>query len=192
MFKVKLKNYIFLTIILLIINIVSADIIFNEIMYDPSTAQGHDNYNEWIEIYNNNENETNLTNWKLCGKELLPGYVNRTENILLNAGIILKPHGYAIITDGGSGTEAYDNFDINPNSIALHIGASSMCSNGLSKSEKITLSSETETIDILRYNSTWGGKGNGFSICLFPNAIGTWKECSITPGQENSQTSSQI
>ncbi|MBU1245825.1 MAG: lamin tail domain-containing protein [Nanoarchaeota archaeon] len=185
------RKYMFLFVFLIAINLTSADIIFNEIMYNPSTAQGSDSYNEWIEIYNTENTTISLENYTLCEKSFLPGYINREDSITyLNNGLIIQPFSYAIITDGGSGTEVYTNFNINENSLALHVDAATLCG-GLSGSEKITLKSEIETIDLLRYDSIWGGDNNGFSICTFPNEIGTWKECSITPGQENSQTSSQ-
>ena len=100
-------------------------IVVNEIMYDPASGES---YNEWIELYNDGIFSVSLENWSICGDAILEGYVSYPDgNISLNTTIVLGPGAYAIITDGGSGTEAYKNFNISNESVALHTSSSSIC-----------------------------------------------------------------
>ena len=55
-----------------------------------------------------------LTDWSLCGDELLFGYVNHSDGgVYLNTTKTIPAYGYALITDGGSGTDVYKNFNVN-------------------------------------------------------------------------------
>ena len=163
----------------------------NEVMHDPSTSQGSDYYNEWIELYNNNSYNINLSGWKICNSELLPGYINHTDlDIYLNTGFIIQPTSYVIITDGGtgstSGTDVYDNFNVDKNSIAFHIDLKYMCSSsGLGNSgDLINLSNGAyEQIFDYTYLVNLGyAKGDGNSLQLIN---GTWHSAAPTPGYEN-------
>ena len=49
----------------------TGDIVINEIMYAPTAAYGGQ-YNEWIELYNNDTNAINITGWKICDKTISP------------------------------------------------------------------------------------------------------------------------
>jgi len=100
-------------------------------MYNPTQS---DYYNEWVEIYNNGNENIDLTSWTLCESKISSGYKSHDNgNVYLNTTMILGSNQYAIITDGGSsGTEVYDNFNVNNNSIALHVNTTGMCGFSLS------------------------------------------------------------
>lgn len=157
-------------------------------MYNPS---GTDYYNEWMEIYNDDSYDINLTGWKLCDSKLLPGYIDHTDfNIYLNAGFIVPPNSYVIITDGGtgstSGTNVYDNFNVDKNSKAFHVDSKYMCtSSGLSNSGDLINVSNGTYEQIFNYTSLTNlnyADGDGNSLQLIN---GTWHAAVPTPGYAN-------
>jgi len=151
-----------------------AQVEINEIMYNPSQ---HDNYNEWIEIFNDGPS-VSLENFTLCGKTLLSGYVDREGNTHMDSGLLLETNSYAVITDGGSGTEVYDNFDVS--GFALHVDAASLCG-GLTNSGK-TISLE-ENGGIVHEVTYYDDTSSGDSLQFYD---GVWIGCSSTPGRSNS------
>src|SRR3989344_5583370 len=158
-------------------------IIINEVMYDPEQSEF---YNEWVELYNNGSLAINFSGWELCNNEILPGYVNREGNVNLDEGYYLIPKGYAIITDGTSGTEVYDNFNVSNNSIAFHIDSASLCgSPGLNNDgDTIIIKNSTGTVfDTFTYGVNLTAD-QGQTLCKLNN---TWHECNPTPGYENSE-----
>lgn len=156
-------------------------IFINEIMYNPSASQGSDNYNEWIELYNPTDNPVDLSDWSLCDDNLLAGYVNHsTGETCLNSGMIIPANGYAIITDGGTGTDVYLNFNVSYDAISLHVDYSSVCVGLSNEGETIILKdSSNDLVDSVAYNSSLGANGNGHS--LERSNAGEWFE-SITIG----------
>lgn len=60
----SLSALLFLIVILLIISSKkgSADVLINEVMYDPEL---NENYYEWIELYNPTNQSINLTGWSI-------------------------------------------------------------------------------------------------------------------------------
>ncbi len=165
----------------------NTDVIINEIMYEPVPD---DNYNEWIELYNNGTGSVSLENWKLCDKEILSGYIDRDRDgaLYMNASILIPPGGYALITDGGSGTEVYDNFTVSETALALHVDAGTICgrlTNDEGKPIELTDSSGA-LIEIITYDPSIGASGNGKS--LERNSTGWFESLTNggTPGWENS------
>ncbi len=163
----------------------NTDIAINEIMYNPVPS---DTYNEWIELYNSGTGNVSLENWKLCGKEILSGYLNRTGTLYMNTSLILQPGGYALITDGNSGTEVYENFNVSKIAFAMHVDAASICT-GLTNTDgkPIELTDPSGTlIELLTYDPSIGASGNGMS--LERNSTGWFESLadSGTPGRENS------
>ena len=157
-------------------------VIINEIMYNPVQ---NEHYNEWIEIYNEGGSNIDLTGWNLCGEEILAGYVKyNAQPVANNQGLILLAGSYAVITDGGSGTEVYSNFAVDGSSLALHINAASLCNGALTNSGKTIIleNNNNITINSVTYNLSMGANGDGNSLQL---CGGVWTDNSPTPGSLN-------
>ena len=138
-------------------------------MFNP--ARCDDNYCEWIELYNPSSKNVDLSGWTLCDKEILPGYVNHMDSQIYNdQGIVLKSGEYAVITDGGTGTDVYENFDVSSNSLALHVDASSLCKGSLSNTvgEFLDLKSKQGSIIyfIDYYDKTNLANGDGKTLII--------------------------
>ena len=150
--------------------------VLSEIMYNPEQSE---NYNEWIEIFNPSTNSVDLSNWSLCGKALLAGYVSHSDNNThLEAGTVLAAGTFAVITDGGSGTEVYGNFNVSQSALALHVDASSLCG-GLKNTdnETVTLTDGSgNVVDELLYFGELAAGGKTISLS------GNWSESEPTPG----------
>ena len=163
-------------------------LVINEIMYNPSPEQGNEFYNEWIEIFNDGS-DINLKNFSLCGKILFAGYIDREGNMHRNTSMILEANNYAVISDGGSGTEVYDNFDIDDDALALHVDASTLCG-GLSNSGKtIKLENNGNIIDEVTYEDD---AEEGYSLELINGNFIQSQDLGGTPGTENEATSEVI
>ena len=123
----------------------SADLLINEIMYNPENSE---NYNEWIELYNPTNKTINVSGWTISdnyAEDIIEGnfdYGNGTTNI--------PAYGYAILTDHG--TEIYENLNISNNTIKLYVDDKSI-GNGLGNNgDKLILkNSENETIDAIKW-----------------------------------------
>ena len=172
-------------LVLLLPNIYA--VVINEIMYAPTQSEY---YNEWIEIYNDGNSNINLNNWTLCGDELSAGYIDHADaKLKLNNSIILSPGDYAIITDGGSGTEVYSNFNVNGNGIALHVGGSTLCGGLVNSGETISLKDNSGNImNSITYDPNIGAKDDGNSLQLCNLA---WTAASPTAGSANSCPTNQ-
>lgn len=163
----------------------------NEIMYNPVQDES---YNEWIELYNN-ESSIDLNGWTLCGKELLPGYVNHSDGqTYYNNGSNLSADSYALITDGGTGSTngslVLDNFNVPVSTLFFHIDGTAMCTGGLTNTgDTITLNkSDGTSMDNITYSSSLGANGN--SKTLGKNSSNEWAETSVpTPGDNNTFSS---
>ena len=64
--------------------VTTADILINEVMYAPTTAWGGQ-YNEWIELYNNDTAEVNITDWVIDGKAIASGMTMQPGDCLIIA-----------------------------------------------------------------------------------------------------------
>jgi len=83
---------------------ISAAIIINEIFADPIADES---LNEWIEIFNDESVEINVSGWYIGDDE----DNDSIEGGLYNKeGTILEPFGFAIITDDE--TRVYNNFNV--------------------------------------------------------------------------------
>ncbi|MEK6969079.1 MAG: lamin tail domain-containing protein [Nanoarchaeota archaeon] len=160
------KTYsLFFLVLFLIISIAtmsSASLEINEIMYAPSTELGGLT-NEWVEMYNNQDQAVNLSGCLFYGNEL--------------GREIVEGHSFIVVArDVLKFKEIYrENYLIFENSF----------NRGLSNSgEELVLNctssggSETK----FTYNPALGAESNGLTLCLF-NSV--WQECLPTPGQEN-------
>lgn len=160
----------------------------NEIMYNPLEDE---NYNEWVELHNPSVSAADLSGWMLCGKPLLAGFVPRCEDSSCPAsderGMSIPAQGFAIVTDGGSGTDVYGNFPVDSSAVPLHVDAGSIC-NRLSNEGNRTLTladSSGNVIDEILYLG--GAIEEGYS--LERDGTGNWEESLTeggTPGTRNS------
>jgi len=173
-----------LVLFLLLIPAVQA-VVINEVMYNPL---GLDSYNEWVELYNPSAEAVNISNWTVCGNQLLEGYINRDDGLTYSEnGMIIPPGGFAVVTDGGTGTDVYDNFSVNSSSLALHVNASSICgAPGLNNNfENITLNDSSDFLnDSVNYDDP---VAEGFTLERMSN--GSWSQSLYingTPGSQNS------
>lgn len=152
----------------------------NEIMYDP---QYEWSFNEWIELYNDEPNAVDLSNHSLCGKTLLAGYVDRAGVTHEESGLVLQPGAYALITDGGSGTDVYENYDAG-SSLALHVDASTLCGGLSNGGETLDIEQGNETIEEVSYAPD---AEPGFSLEYDEGSFRPSALIDGTPGRENSQ-----
>jgi|SRR3989344_1939417 len=191
-----MKLVYFLIFIFLFAFSANAQIVINEVMYDPISS---DSYNEWIEIYNNGNGNVNLSGWSLCDKKILKGYINTSGYLFRNETFILKSSSYAVITDGRisttGGTDAYKNFDVDNDSVALHVDVNSLCG-GLGNTQGIIILKDENNIvkDSVSYYNYWNSNNEGKSIELVNPSLNnnlslSWNASlnfNGTPGSKNS------
>lgn len=139
---------------------------FNEIMYDSVDS---DTGNEWIELYNDENQSINLDGWKL--------FEGNANHILYyaNGSTTINPRSYAIIT---SNTSRFLSNNPNFNQTLLK------CTFSLSnEGETIVLKNDSVNVkDNVTYSYETGGSENGMTIGLQNK---TWRESFSTPGYEN-------
>lgn len=159
-----MKRLTVATLILCFITLQTANALqISEIMYD---FPGSDDNHEWIEMYNNDTEPLNTSDWKL--------YVNSNHTLnLVNGSIILDPYSYAVIAED-SGQFLTDNPLFN--STLFDSSFTLTNSAGYIEIFNATIS------DSLNYSSAWGGNGAGRTLCIINN---TWQECEPTPGYAN-------
>ena len=117
----------------------SANLLINEIMFDPIQ---NDNYNEYIELYNPTKQSINISGWTISDNYAEDEIIADTSQGNNNTSI--PPKGYAIITDIGS--RAYENFSIENSSLFLTVDDKSI-GNGLGNSgDKIILKDNNSNV----------------------------------------------
>src|SRR3989344_1275527 len=160
-------------IVLIVLPSVSASVIINEIMYDPEDI---DINHEWIEIYNNGNEEIDLIGWKLYRhNENVSHGLNLTQGDDMT---ILSNEYIVIVKDTETFLEDYPNYTgkilRSPFDLENYGGLLAITSSNKKIFDAI--------IDILFYYPQQGGNDNGMSLCRINNL---WKECIPTPGNEN-------
>src|SRR3989344_972561 len=170
--------------LVILLPFISAELVINEIMMNPSESE---DYNEWLEVFNNGTEEIDLSKWSLCGSKLSSGYVEKSSGETKKTDEeILIGGSYALITDGGSGTEVYSNFNVSEDSLAFHTATGSLCGGLSNTGEEIGLAGEGKEIK-LSYDGTLAEEG--YSLERIEN--GSFKESIYlkgTPGGKNSQS----
>lgn len=170
------KLIITLIAIVFFSSLVNADVIINEIMYNPS---GGDNNHEWIEIYNNGD-EVNLEGWRFFEN-------NQNHGLSLEQGddmIISNDEYIIIVQDTDTFLEDYD-----------YEGTILDSTFSLSNAgEYIALKdSNNEIVNEVEYSSEWGGEdgksleviNSNFDNNLQYNWDSSLEEAG-TPGTQNS------
>lgn len=166
---------IIVLISLLILPLVSADVVINEVMYNPNFCS--DSVCEWIELYNNGSEVVDLSGWRLDN--------NPIEYY------IIKPNEFVVIVKDRFGFEEfYGNndtiWDTNDGNYEILQGTFSLTNT----QDTINLSGSNE--DILTYEGSWGANGNDYSLQKIDynknNGKENWNESSVlkgTPGKDN-------
>jgi len=143
-----MKYFALLFIFLLSFNIVSAQVVITEIMYD---LDGSDSGREWIEIFNSGSESIDISSWKL--------YENETNHKLkfFQGNETLSTGGYAIIADNPE-KFLIDNSDF---SGTIFDSSFSFKNTG----ETIILrDADLTDVDTVAYNPEQGAKGDGNSL----------------------------
>lgn len=169
----------------------------NEIMYDPAAS---DSYAEWVEIWNNGPDAVDLTDWTLCGNGFSAGYINKNDLLTYNdTGLLLPANGFAIVTDGVSGSTVLDSFTVSYTALLLHVNASSMCgglNNGgdtlvLKGADDATIDTVTYTDDADENYSLECDTGNWFPSLTLGGTPGTVNSIIGQQPVQNQQNQSQ-
>jgi hypothetical protein len=149
--------------------IATGDIKINEIMYNPSTEQGSDADMEWIELYNNDTKEVNISGWTIDDNPI-------SDNVM-------QPGDYIVLARNKTAFEAYYG--------ALSCSVIDVTFALANSGDTIVLrNSAGAEIDSVTYQDSWGADGNGKT--LERKATGGWAESledGGTPCHQNSVTS---
>jgi len=146
-----------------------ANIVINEIMYNPP---GSDVGNEWIEIYNKDDYDCNISCWKF-----FEGGTN--HGLTFEDDTIIPAESYAIIAD-----DIYNFLEKYPDYDGVLIDSTfSLLNDG----EYIALKDcSLNVVDEVTYNKSWGGYDNNRTIEKY---VDSWFESLVnggTPGYDNS------
>ena len=179
-------NVALLFIILLIASApAAANVIINEIMYDP--AQCNDSDCEWIELYNSRNQTMNLTGWTLDGSSLDGIVIGAYEYIILASELIDGNDA-----DNDSFESYWGNKDGIWNSSDGNWSAYDI-SLSLKNSDDLILLTDDKYSEILEYDSSWGAHGNNHTLERINESEdnnkdnwGTSLNLGGTPGKQNS------
>ena len=190
---ITLFVFLFILIFIVILGKSSAELLINEVMYNPLQ---NDNCYEWIELYNPSNNSINISGWSLTDNSATDFLLGNTING--NGTTIIPQKSYALITD--QNTKIYENSSIFNKTIKLFVDDSSI-GNGLGNSgDKIILKNSTgASIDdvewIVNYTDVTGSPADevfeGSSLSRYQNidtnnSSKDFHECiSPTPGSIN-------
>ena len=158
------------------------DIVINEIMYNPSSELGDDNYYEYLELYNNKGSDVDISGWSFTN-----GF-----DFTFEAGTIIKADSFIVVAK-------------NPDTIIAYFGISNIVGpytgNLGNGGEMVELSDAgLNMIDFVEYNDSgdWPNEpdGNGPSLELINpdlnnSLAGSWAASLVnngTPGIINSVT----
>jgi len=143
-----------------------ANILINEVMYDPECS---DSYCEYVEIYNNGTNTINMTAWTIADNGNEDNLEGNNEDILIPS------NSYGLIVDTDSRT--YAHYDLPDNLIWIYVEDSAI-GNGLSNSETVILKDESGNVI---GNVTYNGAADGQAYSFFEE----WNLTDPSPGKSN-------
>ncbi len=178
-----MRKFLLGFVFLFLIKTVCADIVLTEVMYNP--IQGSDTDLEWIEIYNNGTNSEDLSLWKIDGNTFDDFTISPGEFVVIARELIdgtdLDNESFENIYGNGDG--AWNSDDENFRAFDGDFS--------LTELDTINITDGTY-FEILNYNSSLGGNGNGFSIEKIKenkeNSLDNWRESTVlygTPGFGN-------
>ncbi|MBW2974502.1 lamin tail domain-containing protein [Candidatus Woesearchaeota archaeon] len=146
------------------VSFVSAELIINEIMYNP---EGSDNNKEFIEVFS--DEGINLSDYIIedgsshDSLELL-FYYNSSYSLIVEEGFNYTGINASVYSAGATiGNNLNNEWDL-----------------------VIIKDNNGSIVDAVSYSSSWGADGNGRSLCRIPDKKGLWQECNPTPGEANS------
>jgi len=172
-------------VIIFAFQISSAQVILNEVMFDP---EGSEFYDEFVEIYNLNSFSVDLSGWQVGD--------SAEQDLLTDAGngLILQPQQYGIILDAGyfENSTSYDSL-IPPNALILTIDDASFGSNGFLNGEPefvLLINSTGDTVQTYQYSvGNTPGHSDEKIILSEDNSAQNWGNSIYlngTPGFKNS------
>jgi len=165
--------------------IISGQVVFNEVLFDPAGNESHD---EFVELVNISGQLVDLSGWQFSDSSATDELTDAGE------GLIAQPYQYIVILDGSyfGNSTAYEN-RIPENALIITISDNSLGSAGLSNSkpERLQLSDGTgQHVDTYRYST---GNSSGYSDekidRMGGNDVLNWTNSKIsggTPGSLNS------
>src|SRR3989344_156987 len=151
-------------------NLARADVVINEIMYDPQDA---DVQREWVEIYNSTTSDLDLSTWKFLEKS---DASNHGLNIV-QGNPVVSPGGYALIVIDLAKFLPSWFFD------GTIFKVNRVTSLNNSGSTLILKNSSGTEVSRYEYNSSQGANDNGKS--LQRQNDGSWVVATPTPGATN-------
>ncbi|WP_456367705.1 DUF4350 domain-containing protein [Thermococcus sp.] len=126
-------------------------LVINEIMYNPS---GSDTPAEWVEIYNPNNHEVDLSGWWV-GDDEGGGYK-------FPSGTIIPANGYIVVARNTTWVITHYSSDSSFDGSAVYGNATFQLSN--TADDVILKDSSGKEIDHVHYVDDWGADGNGKSL----------------------------
>lgn len=174
-------KFLLIFLLVFLIGAVSA-LRINEIMYNPTPTT--DAYNEWIEIYNNEDSDIDLNEWTINDKKINESLIIEPGDFVILARKLLEgtndnPDSFESVWGNDDGV--WDEND--GGYLATEVKFS------LPNSEKtlVLKDNDGELIFSITYSSDMGANGNGKSLQY---CSGDLKENEPTPGDENECSSS--
>jgi hypothetical protein len=168
-----MRFFITITLVLTLVPLAQG-LVINEIM---ANTVADESLNEWIELYNEENTELNLSGW-IIGDEKDNDSIQ--GGLYGKEGTILGPFGYAIITD--EATRAYNNFNISADALRLYVNDASI-GNGLGNEQDTIFIYDNfgNIIDVRSYFKTTPG----LSLALINGSLNLSYP---TPGYANDPT----
>lgn len=172
-----MKKLILWLVLLFLVKAVYADVVLTEVMYSPTKASDTDL--EWVELYNNGKENVNLSLWKIDGNNfddftILPGEFVVIARELIDGSDVDNDSFESVY---GNNDRVWDSSDENYRAFDGDFS--------LTDADKINLTDGTY-LEILEYNTSFGGSGNGFSIEKIDvnkgNLFENWRESKILGG----------
>ncbi|MBS3052073.1 MAG: lamin tail domain-containing protein [Candidatus Aenigmarchaeota archaeon] len=173
-----LKNKLFCVSLILALGlfcvISESKVIVTEIMYDPI---GNDNNHEWVEIYNDGEEETEIVGGESDGSwRFNDGNNHKLNESEFTDYMLIYPEEYLILADNPT-TFLQDFSDYEGTVIDTIM---SLSNNG--DTIKLSNNEGKDFFETVTYTPDIGGKNNGNSLQLINNK---WIECAPSPGLGN-------
>ena len=180
-----MKRILLITILILLSKITFANVIINEIMYNPN--QCSDNDCEWIEIYNNGNEIIDLSSWLINDNDFDNINISPSEYIVIAKELIDGDD-----TDNESFEYYWGNSDKVWNSTDANYTAIDGSFSLVNFGGTINITNGSYTI-LINYSNDWGADGDGYTLEKInpdgTNEKSNWAVSLVvngTPGYQNS------